>query len=399
MNAFSQVSELPTTIAAIESCSYPILEPLCKHLPDLRRKLFDKTRLPRKAIRVIEHVSEDDPEDRVYTTRKLRFGDVANSAVRLAKAYKELLPEAFDDSTKKVASFCVKSIDVTAAINRVCGIGISEREAITACTKVIEVCIRTDPGISMAPVSLRKKDAGEIIRTVSKQLLHFLFDTDLAIKRGWFKEVSQCEDLTSKPKFLKVECFEGEKITKVDKTEMEYIDCRSHYMLTIRKNNDVETDRKIHAVLDSGAVVGDFFSLDFAWDVLGCRKFLILYHLSETICQNNETQCESIGSQFGHQVFSNQGENVAEYRGCIAANSDLFDTMKPICKKLAKLSFEGRSEWGIKKVCLPVTIVNTDRKLERTHAKGTRNPHVYDCLEKDFDKRAILVSTNFLNSN
>ena len=119
MNAFSQVSELPTTIAALKSCSHAILEPLCKHLPDLRRKVFDKTRLPRKAIRVTEHVSEDDPEDRVYTTRKLRFGDVANFAVWLAKAYKELLPEAFDDSTKKVASFCVKSIDGTTAINRV----------------------------------------------------------------------------------------------------------------------------------------------------------------------------------------------------------------------------------------------------------------------------------------
>ena len=137
-----------------------------------------------------------------------------------------------------------------------------------------------------------------------------------------------------------------------------------------------------------------YFSLDFSCEVLGRRKFLILYHLAETICQNNETQCESIGSQFGHQVFSNQGENVAEYRGCIAANSDIFDTM-PICKKLTKLSSVGMLEWGIKKVCLPVTIVHTDQRLERTDAKGMRNPHAYDCLDKEFDKRVKLVSENF----
>ena len=61
---------------------------------------------------------------------------------------------------------------------------------------------------------------------------------------------------------MKIVWVEGEKITKVDKTETEYIDCRSHYMLTIRKNNDVETERKIHAVLYSSTVAGDFFFAD-----------------------------------------------------------------------------------------------------------------------------------------
>ena len=126
---------------------------------------------------------------------------------------------------------------------------------------------------------------------------------------------------------------------------------------------------------------------------------LILYHLAGTIFQNNQTQYESVGSQFGHQVFTNQGESVAEYRGCIAANSDMFDTMKPICKKLAKICSEGWKEWGIKKVCLPVTIVGTARRLERTEAKGTRNPHVYECLDNVFDKRAKEVSENFTNSH
>ena len=165
-------------------------------------------------------------------------------------------------------------------------------------------------------------------------------------------------------------------------------------MLTLRKDDDEETNRLIHTVLDSSTTASDLFSLDFSCEVLGRRKFLILYHLAETICQNNETQCESIGSQFGHQVFSNQGESVAEYRGCIAANSDIFDTMKPICKKLAELSSKGMPEWGIKKVCLPVTMVDTDRRLERTEAKGMKNAHVYDCLDKDFDMRAKLVSEN-----
>ena len=50
---------------------------------------------------------------------------------------------------------------------------------------------------------------------------------------------------------------------------------------------------------------------------------------------------------------------------------------------------------GVKKVCLPVTMVHTDRRLERTDAKGMRKPHVYDCLHKDFDKRVKLVSENF----
>ena len=42
-----------------------------------------------------------------------------------------------------MAHFCVKSIDVTAAVKRACGleVEVSEIEVIAACSKVIEVCI------------------------------------------------------------------------------------------------------------------------------------------------------------------------------------------------------------------------------------------------------------------
>ena len=129
-----------------------------------------------------------------------------------------------------MAHFCVKSIDVTAAVKRACGleVEVSEIEVIAACSKVIEVCIRTDPRIATAPIFLKKKDAAQIIRTLSDQLAHFIFDTTLALQRGWFKEVSSKEDLTNKLKYVKMDWFEGEKIIKVDRTVTEYIDSRSH---------------------------------------------------------------------------------------------------------------------------------------------------------------------------
>ena len=45
-----------------------------------------------------------------------------------------------------------------------------------------------------------------------------------------------------------------------------------------------------------------------------------------------------------------------------------------------------------------MTIVNTDRRLERTEAKRKINPHVHECFEKDFDERAKHVSNNFAYS-
>jgi len=402
MAEYASVARLSTTLTSIRTSRSPLLEPLNNHVDELSRKKFMGVKLRSKAHKsVIEVITNEDGElVQKRTNVFMRMGDVASMAVQLAKRFVEFLPQYFEMTTCRVSELAFRSIDATTCFER--AVGLRHDAGVTAFEDLIKICLRVDPRLRSAPFHISHSDANELLSVFEKQIRRLIYNNQGALKGNWFREFETSTEGLCLHKYKKLTYDAKEKIVKVKLDRKIYLDPRKHYQVILTGNEDgVPTSRVVNVVLEPTAIVNDMFSERYTNKVFGTKKYLVLFMLAEALATNNECRVEGIGKQYGDQVKSNQGENAAEYRGCLSVNMDILETMKPLCRSLAK-QYTGDEEWNIKPLPLPLKKASRSEEVSLTKSlisqmkrKGSKSLYLYDCLKEGFEKKAKSIANDY----
>ena len=137
-------------------------------------------------------------------------------------------------------------------------------------------------------------------------------------------------------------------------------DMKTHFEITFSResNTGSESITICHVVPNVKLILEDMFNPDISVDILGSRKFLIIYMLVNARCMNVETGLESFFSSLDSQSFSGgQSWKTLEHRGAVKLHvGDNLSQMQQNMQQLSRLSLHGLRGWHLPKMILPITV-------------------------------------------